>query len=340
MKRKMRFGSLVALMMALALSACQGTNQESTGASSSGGTAISSSQGTGNIGEGSGDDGQETEIVEEQGLEPPIFEKVVAKPSGKIKLIWSEGPEAKKYIVLRSGKEDGKYKKAGLVKETVFVDKDTTPYKEYYYRIQAKGNGKKGISEVTSAKARKRPEVIDFVGDSVMSGFSVYQVATDPREKSFAEVSRTVALIDEMDLPNVIASHPDRTYIMVGTNDCVGVSDLESVSSVLDEYGEMLDKLLEDNPNMEIIIMGIGPTNSEKVSNEILNGFNDALQKLADKRDGVYYFDTPPLLKNKDGALKAKYAASDGVHWSKAAYEKVYKKLMKYVKKMATWGVL
>ena len=165
-----------------------------------------------------------------------------------------------------------------------------------------------------------------------MSGFAVYGVLSDPRETSFAQTSRRMATINQEDMPQILAYQPDRVYMMVGTNDCVGGKTDEEISAMLIDYYDMVDKLHQANPAIEIIIMGIGPTRSDTVDNATVIRFNNQLQMLVGQREFVYYYDTGKTLRDAEGMLKPEYAAQDGIHWTKAAYETVYADLLNYVR--------
>ena len=139
-------------------------------------------------------------------------------------------------------------------------------------------------------------------------------------------------MVDHEDLPEVLSYRPDRAYIMVGTNDCVGnISDAEMKTALVDYY-DMVDRLCASNPSIEIIIMGIGPTRSETLDNGTVQRFNNLLQKMVGEREFLYYYDTGKTLRDSEGMLKAEYASQDGIHWSKGAYEAVYGDLLKYSK--------
>ena len=61
-----------------------------------------------------------------------------------VTLRWSKTKRAKKYIVYRADKKNGKYKKVGTVKKTKFKDKRLTTGKVCWYKVRAVNGKRKG----------------------------------------------------------------------------------------------------------------------------------------------------------------------------------------------------
>ncbi|MBR1628447.1 MAG: hypothetical protein IJ679_04155 [Lachnospiraceae bacterium] len=284
---------------------------------------------------------EETSVAEEDvyaakepaSLPIPSLKSMLADEEGGITLTWEAVENAAWYEIQRAEKGSAKYKNIAAVKVVSYRDATGTPGTTYSYRVRAAAqNGKSDYCGDWEKTCRKNPERIAYVGDSVMSGFEAYGVLSEPREASFAQVSRTIEMIDQQDLPGILAYQPDRVYMMVGTNDCVGNPADEQMDPLLVSYYDMVDKLHAGNPAVEIVVMGIGPTRSDKVTSDTVARFNNKLQKLVGERDFAYYYDTGKLLRDGEGNLREDYAASDGIHWSKAAYEAVYPDLHQFVK--------
>lgn len=243
---------------------------------------------------------------------------------------------ASHYEVYRSTKKSSGYQKLATVTKTFAKDTKTKALTTYYYKVRAinKQSDTKGSwSLPVSQKTRKSPKRIAILGDSVASGFEVYNILRHG-EKSYAAVSRSVATVVSQDLSTCIAYKPDQVYIMVGTNDCVGNSSTRTLRRSMRPYKRMLRRLVSANPDIEIVLMGIGPTrNCERVTNSTVNRFNRLVKSLTGQKGDIHYFNTPSYLRDSSGSLSADYAGADGIHWTPAAYRKVYNKLLKFVKK-------
>ena len=265
----------------------------------------------------------------------PTIKSILAGEDGSIIVKWNKVSGAVSYEVARLEEGKREYKFLGNTERPSYKDTTGTPKKTYTYIVRAiTPNGNSLFCPGWKKTVRSSPERIAYIGDSVMSGFDVYGILADPRERAFAKVSRRISMVDHEDLPEVLSYLPDRAYIMVGTNDCVGnISDAE-MQTVLVDYYDMVDRLCASNPSIEIIIMGIGPTRSETLDNGTVQRFNNLLQKMVGEREFLYYYDTGKTLRDSEGMLKAEYASQDGIHWSKGAYEAVYGDLLKYSKKL------
>ncbi len=265
-------------------------------------------------------------------LAMPSIKSILASEDGSITIEWDAVNSAKSYEVQRAIKGSGAFETIGKVNSTMYRDVPGAPGTTFEYRVAAlSGSGKSDYCGAWEKTARKMPQKIAYVGDSVMSGFSVYGLLTDPREQSFAAVSRRMATLNQQDLPSVIAYAPDRAYFMVGTNDCVGNISDSQIEAMMIDYYDMVDKLHASNPTIEIVIMGIGPTRSDKVNNDTVQRFNNRLMRMVGEREFLYYYDTGKVLRDEQGMLRSDYAAGDGIHWSKAAYDVVYADLKSYV---------
>ncbi|MBQ9632339.1 MAG: hypothetical protein IJV04_05435 [Lachnospiraceae bacterium] len=265
----------------------------------------------------------------------PSLKSILASEDGGIVLEWDAVPGATVYEVARAAGGSESFENIGRTAQTTYRDEGGEAGQTYSYKVRAiTAEGESNYSGAWEKTKRRAPERIAFVGDSVMSGFAVYGVLTDPRAQSFAEVSRRMATVNQQDMPAVLNYNPDRVYLMVGTNDCVGGKSDEEIAAMMIDYIDMLDKLHAANPSIEIVAMGIGPTRSDRVDNETVARFNNQLQKVVGERPFVWYYDTGKMLRDTDGQLRADYAAADGIHWSKAAYEAVYGDLMQF---SASW---
>ena len=109
----------------------------------------------------------------------------------------------------------------------------------------------------------------------------------------------------------------ERVYIMLGINETGWVYD----EVFIQKYREMLDAILEINPNADIYVQSILPV-SEKVSdnhpyitNERINRYNELIREMASEK-GICYLDVAEVMRDEKGALPED-AAPDGIHVKK-----------------------
>ena len=71
---------------------------------------------------------------------------------GQVKVTYNKVAGAKKYVIYRADKKNGKYKQIGSTKKTTYTDKKAKKGKTYYYKVVATGtNAVKADLKVTSA---------------------------------------------------------------------------------------------------------------------------------------------------------------------------------------------
>lgn len=270
-------------------------------------------------------------------LGKPKIKSLKAYESGKMKLKWTKVEGADYYRIYRKYKGK-KYKMIDKTKKTSFTDKKAKAYKVCYYKIQAVkketdttafSTGKK--SKALFKKSRKKPDRIAYVGDSVMSGFALYDVL-DPKEKSFAKVSLFVQQIKTTFLSDINNYKPDRVYIMCGTNNCVGDQKSDYLRGVVAEYEEVVKNIHKNNPDCEIVVMGIGNTRSSRVPNSTVNRYNQMLKNMASDHNYTRYFNTGEVLNDSTGSISSSYSGGDGIHWNASAYKAVHDKLKEFTK--------
>ncbi|MDR3051920.1 MAG: GDSL-type esterase/lipase family protein [Oscillospiraceae bacterium] len=170
-----------------------------------------------------------------------------------------------------------------------------------------------------------------LVGDSLASGVPYYKVmpalevlyhiGLAPR--SIAADNVTFKLNGRsLTLPQYLAArNPDIVYIWLGLN---GV-DGSPAHMVLDNYDIMLDKLIGALPDTLFCLIELPPValnatdRHHTLTNKNVNLFNIGLMQLAWKHN-IYLLQIHDLLL-KDDILPKKYAAADGYHLKKTAYE-------------------
>lgn len=110
-----------------------------------------------------------------------------------------------------------------------------------------------------------------------------------------------------------------KIYIELGINDIGG-----DMGVFIESYGDMLDRIIEDQPYADIYVMAITPVSKAKNDSSTVftmsrvNAFNQALYELAAEKKCYYLDDCTPLM-GSDGFL-AEADTWDGVHLSVGKY--------------------
>lgn len=187
-----------------------------------------------------------------------------------------------------------------------------------------------------------------FIGDSIMAGFRNYSAKQETYVQNIqflAEVSYGVRnALKPLDKSR---THPkyngekylvwdavpltgcQRVFIMLGIND-IGIWGPEKTR---DKYKELIDKILEVSPELEIHIVSITYT-LEGAGKEVLNNtniaaYNTLLQEMAEE-NGWGYLDLCTVISDGNGNL-AEDCCSDGfVHLTKTAYSLWEAELINY----------
>lgn len=107
----------------------------------------------------------------------------------------------------------------------------------------------------------------------------------------------------------------DSYYLMFGVNELGWVYS----DAFVDKFNELVEYILDINPNAIIYVESILPVTSElSAKDEVYNQdkieeFNKALKDMCDANSNVIYLDIASSVKNEDGYLPAE-ASNDGVH--------------------------
>ena len=119
-------------------------------------------------------------------------------------------------------------------------------------------------------------------------------------------------------IDEVVKRNPKEVYILIGINDIGEEVDL-------DVYQKNMEKIIQsfDTKTTKVIVQSILPVNNKEfrntISNETVDQFNEALQKLAEE-NGVQYVNLNQHFETADGQLKKEFTV-DGVHLSDEGYD-------------------
>lgn len=187
-----------------------------------------------------------------------------------------------------------------------------------------------------------------FIGDSIMAGFRNYSAKQETYVQNIqflAEVSYGVRnALKPLDKSR---THPkyngekylvwdaipltgcQRVFIMLGIND-IGIWGPEKTC---DKYKELIDKILEVSPELEIHIVSITYT-LEGAGKEVLNNtnialYNTLLQEMAEE-NGWGYLDLCTVISDGNGNLAEDCCGDGFVHLTKTAYSLWEAELINY----------
>lgn len=181
-----------------------------------------------------------------------------------------------------------------------------------------------------------------FVGDSIMLGFRNYAMKRQEDEfiskLQFLAAGSYSANNSLWDLSNEESVHPvyqgqpryvwdsiammgcGKAFIMLGMND-LNVTGLEGT---LEKYEELLGKIKESSPDVEIHIMGmtyiLHGKEVGKLENDTIREYNAMLEEMAAK-NGLGYVSVADALADANGDLAPEYCSDEFAHQNAAAYD-------------------
>ena len=118
---------------------------------------------------------------------------------------------------------------------------------------------------------------------------------------------------------------PKKIYVMLGSNS-IGYT---SVSTMIEQYAEVIDLLKKSNPNAIFYIQSIPPmtksyiNSNSKFKTTHFEEFNEELEALAIAKE-CYFLDTYSLFVTESGYLP-RSLSTDGLHLNQDAYDIMFK---------------
>ncbi|MBD5481733.1 MAG: hypothetical protein HDR15_04275 [Lachnospiraceae bacterium] len=209
-----------------------------------------------------------------------------------------------------------------------------------------------GIAELTDEQLSEYYGDSVFIGDSIMEGFRIYSV----RQDNFVHDIQFLTAIsysvhNEMRPVKGNIPHPEyqgkkyhvwdilpllgkkRVFILLGTNDLVSYGP----ESNRDKYKELIDKILETSPDLEIHIVSVTYTVKGKekgcLYNPAIDIYNGLLQEMAEE-NGWGYIDLCTVISDGEGNLEASLSSDNFVHLKIAAYALWEDELINYANAM------
>lgn len=177
---------------------------------------------------------------------------------------------------------------------------------------------------------------IVFLGNSI-TDYGEWQELFNNRHIKNRGISgdRSGWMLDRLD--PIIAGHPKKLFLLIGTNDlAAGVSPEEVAQNV----GKILDRFGEESPWTKIYVQSIFPVNGAdtkakprnhwKKGEEIIET-NKLIEALCEGRKNVLYIDVYSALVDEKGMLDKRYT-NDGLHLMGEGYLVWKGVIEKYVK--------
>ncbi len=179
-----------------------------------------------------------------------------------------------------------------------------------------------------------------FVGDSVMLGFRNYAMknADTYLGKIQFLASGSFSVNNALQPPSSESTHPiydgkqryieesislmqaDRVFLFFGINDVA----LAELPDVCDKYVELIGRIREQSPDVEIYIISATYTlagqGGKKLNNENLSALNSLMQEKASE-NGWGYIDIMSALDDGNGNLAEEYCSDGYLHQNTAAYD-------------------
>lgn len=181
-----------------------------------------------------------------------------------------------------------------------------------------------------------------FAGSSLMENFPIEELAAEDKLAATVYNRGIGGYITEQLLENIgpciLDLAPAKLFINIGTND-LSNPDMP-ISRIMELYGEILEKVKEQNPDVALYLMAYYPINYDAAipvlkpvlavrTNEKIRAANEAVKKLAE-RFGAKYIDLNAPLMDGAGNLRAEYTL-EGMHINEEGYRAVYPLLKPYV---------
>lgn len=286
---------------------------------------------------------QKEQTVKIKKLNKTKITSIAATNKGTVQLKWNKVKNANRYRIYRKKSGQKKYTLIKTTTKTTYTDKNGKANVVYYYYIKPiKLNENKKVAAAGDAckarkcKVRKKNPKVAYAGDSIMTGFTCYNILKDrDNSRVFAAVSMTPKkYLSSQEMKDLLKYNPDRLYIMMGVNG-LWSSDSKWLNSMWEDYEKILKKCREKNKNMEIVVVGVAPVGKNaSVSKSAVNKFNKILKENVKKKTGMYYCDIGPDLADSTGYIRSKYSAKDGVHWQVSTYRYVLGKWDKFSEKI------
>lgn len=195
-----------------------------------------------------------------------------------------------------------------------------------------------------------------FVGDSVMVGFRNYAMRRQDTylanmqflaagslsaHNAFWEVSsKSVHPVYQgqkrLIWDSIALMQAKKVFLFFGLNDL----NISGVEGSCEKYKELIGKILETSPDVEIHILSMTYTlngkGKGKLNNDNIRQFNEKMHQIA-LENGWGFVDLATPLSDETGGLAAVYCSDQYVHQTSAAYDVWSATLREYARNILKW---
>ena len=194
------------------------------------------------------------------------------------------------------------------------------------------GNKNKKADAYASASVNATQGTTVFFGDSIteMCDLEEFYPTLDTCNRGISG-DTTTGMLRRLE-SNVIALKPTKLVFLGGTND---IGKNATPQDIANNIQSIIQKTQEALPDCKIYIQSVYPVNTVRKptfysktgsrTNEAIDGLNTLIKDLCNQ-----YIDVNSSLKDADGNLKKEYTI-DGLHLTKAGYEKVSSIITPYI---------
>jgi predicted alpha-1,2-mannosidase len=158
---------------------------------------------------------------------------------------------------------------------------------------------------------------IIFLGNSITDGAEWFELFENPNIKNRGIGGDDTDGVLER-LQEVTESHPDKVFIMIGTND---LAYGKTVEYIKENYKKIINRIKSDSPDTRIYLESVLPVDDAihyTRPNQKIIQLNNYLVELA-KRENCTYINLTTEFSNEKGKLKKKYSF-DGLHVNGLGY--------------------
>jgi lysophospholipase L1-like esterase len=168
-----------------------------------------------------------------------------------------------------------------------------------------------------------------FVGDSITAG-TPYAEVFGPYKNRGIGGDTTDAVLARLD--EVLRGHPDRVFLMVGTND---VARESSTGETVETYRRILKRIKAESPGTKVFVQSVLPVNHAVLQtpadrNPAIRELNGALAPSASE-EGAKFIDLTGVVADGGGSLKRELT-TDGLHLNLAGKLALCEALRPYLK--------
>lgn len=273
--------------------------------------------------------------------------KLIRYSTKAVKVTWIKNVEAKYYRVYYSKKKSSSFKCFGVTKENHLLVGKLKNNTDYYFYVQACSKKTKSATDSKASrtvhiKTKTYSRKTVFAGDSITHGMGCALPAMHIGGSKKIVAARglktntfyTQRIFNgQTGLQKLISEKPYRIYLMLGMNSILGTSQKDIIA----DFRHIIQSVQDAYPKTDIVLCAIPPVSRAKKAFQPgfskVPGVNKKMKQLA-RQTGTNYFNYTGFLTDSEGYLKAKYSASDGYHWNKAAYAMFSEKVEKFDKSL------